>query len=235
MKYGSIILLIAAACARDTTSPALRSACTTVHPSDAVSGPIANDAPGREAREELLGDTAALSELLSDTAGFSLRQRTLEDFSRHFVSLAQSDRPLLTDAPNSNILDSLMADTEGTRLWRNLRLSRSSRRKGPVEVGAYLIPLQYDSNEGYSTGVLVDGSLGIFGGAKEFMWNWSQGREQVAGWGLLASGQNCQERGLVLASWTDAGFFGNSHGDAAGYLTVEGLRGGAYANSSRGS
>jgi hypothetical protein len=176
----------------------------------------------------------ALSELPSDTAGFSLRQRTLEDFSRHFVSLAQSDRPLPTDAPNSNILDSLMADTEGTRLWRNLRLSRSSRRKGPVEVGAYLIPLQYDSNEGYSTGVLVDGSLGIFGGAKEFMSNGNQGK-RTSSW-LRLIGERAKLPGTRAGlGVVDAGFFGDSHGDAGGYLTVDGLGGGAYANSSCGS
>ena len=115
MKYGSIILLIAAACARDITSPALRSACTTVHPSDAVSGPIAEDVLARRAREEVLADTAAFSELLSDTAGFSLRQRTLEDmdYSLLIPSLAQSARPLLTDAWNSNILDSLLSTAYG--------------------------------------------------------------------------------------------------------------------------
>jgi hypothetical protein len=106
--------------------------------------------------------------------------------------------------------------------------------KGPAELGAYLIPLQYDSKEGYSTGGLLEGSLGILGGAKEWMWNWSQWKSTGSWLGLI--GERAKLPGTRAGlGVVDAGFFGDSHGDAGGYLTVDGMGGGAYANSSCGS
>ena len=100
---------------------------------------------------------------------------------------------------------------------------------GSAHLGGYLIPLAYDSNEGWFTGGLAEAGLFAWSAGGEFGFNWSQRKWTGSGLGLGGAEAKIPgtRAGLGVVG---AGAFADHHGNVGGYLTVDGFGGGAYVN-----